>query len=47
MDNSKETAKGKVLIVDDSPLVCGVFSNVLSQRGYETAIANDGGDLHT
>jgi len=37
---------GKVLIVDDSPLVCGVFSNVLSQRGYETAIA-DNGDLHS
>lgn len=42
MDNGKESFKEKILIVDDSPLVCEMFSNVLSKEGYETVTANDG-----
>ncbi|HHT9138821.1 MAG TPA: response regulator [Candidatus Wunengus sp. YC60] len=32
----------KALIVDDSPLVCEMFSKVLSKNGHEVAIVNDG-----
>ena len=42
MNNGKEGVKGKILIGDDSPLVCEMFSDVLSTRGYETETAHDG-----
>lgn len=42
MDTNKECVKEKILIVDDSPLVCEMFSNTLCKKGYETTTANDG-----
>lgn len=36
------TAAKKVLIVDDSPLIRRVLSEILSDAGFETAIARDG-----
>ncbi len=42
MDKDKQTVKEKVLIVDDSHLVCELFSKVLSEKGFETAVAYDG-----
>ena len=35
MDPNKWSAKGKVLIVDDSPLVCDMFSKTLAIKGYK------------
>ena len=42
MNTNKECGKAKILIVDDSPLVCEMFSNTLCKKGYETTTANDG-----
>lgn len=42
MDTNKECVKEKILIVDDSPLVCEMFSNTLCKKGYKTTTANDG-----
>ncbi|HHT9138430.1 MAG TPA: response regulator [Candidatus Wunengus sp. YC60] len=42
MNTDKECVKVKTLIVDDSQLVCEMFSNTLCKKGYETTTANDG-----
>lgn len=42
MDTNKECVKEKILIVDDSPLVCEMFSKTLCTKGYETETVNDG-----
>ena len=42
MDTNKECVKEKILIVDDSPLVCKMFSRTLCKKGYETTTVNDG-----
>ena len=42
MDTNKGCVKEKILIVDDSPLVCEMFSTTLCKKGYETTTANDG-----
>lgn len=34
-------AKGKVLLVDDEPLVLEMFESVLSQEGYDVRVAAD------
>ena len=45
MDTNKECVKEKILIVDDSPLVCEMFSNALCKKGYETTTANNEGKI--
>jgi len=42
MDTNKWCVKGKVLIVDDSLLVCEMFSKTLSIKGYKMEMVNDG-----
>lgn len=42
MDENKEHAELKVLIVDDSSLVCEMFSNTLSKKNYKTESVYDG-----
>lgn len=42
MDTNKWSVKGKVLIVDDSPLVCDMFSKTLAIKGYKTEVVHDG-----
>jgi len=42
METNKECVKEKILIVDDSPLVCEMFSKTLCTKGYETETVNDG-----
>ena len=42
MDTNKWCVKGKVLIVDDSPLVCDMFSKTLAIKGYKTEVVHDG-----
>ncbi|MBI2469933.1 MAG: response regulator [Planctomycetes bacterium] len=42
MNTNKEFVKEKILIVDDSPLVCEMFGNTLRKKGYDTATVNDG-----
>lgn len=37
----------RVLVVDDDPLVCGLYSLLLDQQGYETVTAENGEDALT
>ena len=42
MNTNKECGKAKILIVDDSQLICEMFSNTLCKKGYKTTTVNDG-----
>ena len=42
MDTNKWRVEEKILIVDDSPLVCEMFSKTLAAKGYKTEMVNDG-----